>query len=594
MIKIGCVYTPKVNSVAIAEYPKHFQVAELGNTFYRAFSQKDITTLGKLPKKNKDFEFTLRVNRFISHKYQFQYDSLREKALEMFSTMKSMAEEVNCNKLLFQTHFSLEYNDNFFKNLDDFFNSVSRKGVNIFWEFRGLGWKSRETLPKLQKKFADLNIGHSIDLLFSKPINIVKEGIIYTKLHGFGVKYDQYLHSLEDLMKLIEEMNALLENNKEVYAVFANEEMYNDAIFLKKVLEAGQTGEMDLEKAKSSLRRDFGLNFSFKGQNLQVVYAPPYAIQSEKDAIKISPKVMENMDQNIAGFIDLVNKMNGVEQLDEKFKGQYFNDLRKLGEYFLKYLLGDRVNYRYRLTSNETLVIENDESSLNYPYEMIFDKWEFVCLKNKCIRKFIENDIKYPSEIPKLSKKQKIRCLFINRTSGESSNQPLINFKSDKTEMVLLEKGGAQDIQNALGNGYDIISYIGNAQSNEGGPALRWGKSAFSLEEVVNFMKTPPKLFIIGNISQQQKMGYLKDVYATAIPFVKAGCNFMTNFISLSKDQLFEFYREFYPLILNGEDLPSALKKTREKIFERYWGLNPSWFSFTLFGDERFKIEGGI
>ncbi|MBD3227728.1 MAG: DUF72 domain-containing protein [Candidatus Lokiarchaeota archaeon] len=76
MLKTGCVYLPKVTRAPIKEYPKHFQIAELGNIFYRFISEKEISKLSKLIKKFKDFELILRMNRLITHKYQFLNSNL--------------------------------------------------------------------------------------------------------------------------------------------------------------------------------------------------------------------------------------------------------------------------------------------------------------------------------------------------------------------------------------------------------------------------------------------------------------------------------------------------------------------------------------
>ncbi|MFX1297794.1 MAG: hypothetical protein ACFFD2_23480, partial [Promethearchaeota archaeon] len=62
----------------------------------------------------------------------------------------------------------------------------------------------------------------------------------------------------------------------------------------------------------------------------------------------------------------------------------------------------------------------------------------------------------------------------------------------------------------------------------------------------------------------------------------------------LSREKLTEFFIEFYKFLLKGNEIQLALKNTRERIFERYWGMNYSWFSFTLFGDEKFRIKGGV
>jgi uncharacterized protein YecE (DUF72 family) len=591
MIKIGCEYAPKVTSIPITEFPDHVQVAELGNTFYRFLAKNDITKMAKLPKKFSDFEFSVKLNRFITHKYQFRHGGMREEALETMEKMVAMANALKCNKILIQTHFTLEYDEVFFKNVRDFFNSITCNGMKFFWEIRGLSWCDKEIRPKLAEMFSELNIGHCIDLLFSKPLNVIEDGTVYTRLHGFGAKWNNYMHKLDDMLRLIKDINEILANSKEVYVIFPTVEKFNDAIFLKKLWEdiAGTDGKM--ETFTPSFRSDFLLKYSFSGQHMDITYQPPFAVKSEREKIKISTKVSKNMHGKIEDYVAVVNEAMNAKKLTRKLEKSYFGDLKKLGEYLLKYLLGKRVNYRYRLTKNNTLLIETDEKSLCYPYELILDGRDFVCLKNNVIRKVNVNGEMIATEVPTTFEKPP-RILFLNRSKDEAAQMLLSNFSVGNANIVVLDKGGAEEVLEDLTSGYDIISYIGTVELGQGEPALRWGRSLFPISELIERFNRPPKLFAIGNVIQQ-KMQYDEEAFKLALPFIKSSSNFLTNFITLPRKELVEFLLEFYKALFGGIELPTALTNTRRRIFERYWGKNASWLCFTLFGDEKYRMDGG-
>jgi len=57
-------------------------------------------TMAKVHKNFPDFEYILKVNRFGSHRYQFQHVNLRGKALETKEKMKDMSDELKCNKMI--------------------------------------------------------------------------------------------------------------------------------------------------------------------------------------------------------------------------------------------------------------------------------------------------------------------------------------------------------------------------------------------------------------------------------------------------------------------------------------------------------------
>ncbi|MHA1650255.1 MAG: DUF72 domain-containing protein [Candidatus Helarchaeota archaeon] len=593
MLKIGCLYSPKITRFPIAEYPKYFQVAELGNTFYRILSTKDINKLAKLSRTNKNFEFTMKVHRFITHKYQFHHNNLREKALTTIEKVIATAKSLECNKILIQTHYTQEYDKAFFENVLDFFNSINLNGIKIFWELRGLNWRYEEIRLRLKKLFADLNIGHVIDLLISRPLNINQEGIVYTRLHGFGARWNNYLHNIKDLLRFIREANALLKEIKEIYVIFPTEEMYNDAIFLNKLWEEIGAREINFDEFHPSFRIDFLLKYIFSGQHLEITYAPPFALKPEKDRIKLSSRVLKNMQSKIEEYVELLNIIRNAEKIDEKFNKKYFDELRKLGEYLAKYLLGDKVKYRYRLTRNDNVINETDEKSLCYPYEWIYDGRNFICLKNKTIHKLLENKNAISLETPKIERHQKIKILFLNRTNDNVLDRMVSNISEKNTETVIVNRGGLQDIKKELAKNYDIIIYLGAIQLDQDELIFRWGKTPIPFSEFIRELKSPPKLVIIGNTYQQHKMRYLLDSFRYAIPFLRSGSNFLTNFVSLSRKELVEFITEFLCNFLMGKELPSALWETRRRLFERYWGKNPSWLCFALFGDETFRIEGG-
>jgi hypothetical protein len=383
-----------------------------------------------------------------------------------------------------------------------------------------------------------------------------------------------------------------LSKSKVVYVIFPTVEKFHDAIYLKKLWEELRDSGENIETYTPSFRSDYLLNYTVSGQNIIINYKPPFAVKPESEKIKISTKVSKNMRGKIEDYVAVANEAMTAKKLTKKLEKTYFDDLRKLGEYLLKYLLGKRVNYRYRLTKNNILLIETDEKSLCYPYELILDGRDFVCLKNNVIRKITMNGETVTTEVPKTFGKPP-RILFLNRSKDEATQTLLSNFSIENADIVVLDKGGAEEVLEDLTSGYDIISYIGTLESDQGEPALRWGRSLFPISDLIEKFNEPPKLFTIGNVIQQ-KMQYDEGAFNLALPFIKSKSNFLTNFISLPRENLVEFLLEFYKGLFSGSELPTALTNTRRRIFERYWGKNASWLCFTLFGDEKFRIEGGI
>ncbi|MHA1753839.1 MAG: DUF72 domain-containing protein [Candidatus Helarchaeota archaeon] len=595
MIKISCTYFPKVTRVQISEYPKYFQFVELANTFYRFISKDELTKLNKLSSKSSDFEFVIKMNRFITHKYQFLYSNLREEALETFEKIRNLMQNLKSNKLLMETHYFQEFNDTFFKNFNDFFNSVKLNDVNLFWEFRGFNWRDKNVLPKLIETLNTFNIGHSIDISFSDPINYNKEGIIYTRMHGFGEQLDQYLFKKTDLLDIVKKANKLLEKNHEIYVVFANDEMYNDARHLQKILEEIKDKNINLDNYKLSFDTNFKLKYVSSGQSLKITYDPMFALRPEKDSIKVSSTIIKNMGKKVQDYIQVLNNVRKSKNIDEKLKVKYFDGLRKLGEYLLKYLMGSKINYRNRLVTDQNVIIQNDFKNIKFPFELIFNNRQFICLKDYLIRKFVEENSIYPENISTINKGKNISILFIYRTKDNEIKNKIKKLNNNKCNISILSEGGHSEIDQILDKDYDIVVYLGNFKKfAEEIPEikLKWGRSEILLSNIYKSAKSFPRLFIMGNIIQNQKIEYLEHSFYNAIPILKSNCNFLTNFITLSKEDFLEFILLFQKLLLKGEPISKALNLTRKQIFEYNWGMKYSWFSFSLFGDEKSKIGG--
>lgn len=222
------------------EYAKMLACAEVQHTFYQP---PQIKTLEKwraaLP---KDFEFTLKAWQLITHEaksptYRRLKKTLteREKAeagsfkptrivREAWETTLACAAALDAKTILFQCPASFKpYAENL-EHLETFFSTIERGALNLAWEPRG-DWGDNIVKDICERH----DLWHAVDPF--KQITVTPDKCYY-RLHGnTGWRYKYEEDELEDLA-------ALLPENKRAYVFFNNIHMTEDALAFRRIVEA--------------------------------------------------------------------------------------------------------------------------------------------------------------------------------------------------------------------------------------------------------------------------------------------------------------------------------------------------------------------
>ena len=220
------------------EYAKQLSAVEVQHTFYQPPQIKTLERWrGTVP---DDFELALKAWQIITKEaksptYKRLKKSLteteREEAgyfkptaivKEAWETTLDCAKALRAKTVLFQCPASFKpYKENIV-NLEKFFSSVERGGLNFVWEPRG-NWDG-----KLVKSLCeDLDLWNAVDP-FSKPTETPDR--CYYRLHGrngFRYKYEE-----DELTELAQ----MLPADNTAYVFFNNRYMLKDALLFKSLL----------------------------------------------------------------------------------------------------------------------------------------------------------------------------------------------------------------------------------------------------------------------------------------------------------------------------------------------------------------------
>lgn len=226
-LKIGCCGF----RLPQAEYQKSLAVVEIQHTFYQPPQKATLERWRKAAPL--DFEFTLKAWQLITHESRSPtYKRLRRKLTtsesaeagffkpteivkEAWEVTFACAKALKAKQVLFQCPASFTPTPEHIANLEKFFSSVERGGLNFCWEPRG-AWDD-ELVRALCKQ---LDLWHVVDPFVSQTVTPTR---CYFRLHGRkGWRYQYEDAELEELL-------ALLPAQKLSYVFFNNVHMIEDA-----------------------------------------------------------------------------------------------------------------------------------------------------------------------------------------------------------------------------------------------------------------------------------------------------------------------------------------------------------------------------
>lgn len=206
-------------------YVEYFDTAEINNTFYRL--PEDGTVIEWRDTVPENFVFSMKASRYITHMKKLKEpENTLPRFLEKAELMGS-----KLGPVLFQLpphwHFDLERLSNFLRTLP--------KRLRCAFEFRDPSWFGEEAAQMLIENKTAFCI---YDFAGRQLPHTVTSDFIYIRLHGPNGAY-QGQYSDQDLSRWSDEITQWLDNNKEVFCYFDNDEAgyaVQDALRLKSLL----------------------------------------------------------------------------------------------------------------------------------------------------------------------------------------------------------------------------------------------------------------------------------------------------------------------------------------------------------------------
>jgi len=213
---------------SLTAYSRLFNFVEVNSTFYQIPNMKTVESWRR--QVQPDFEFSVRCNKDVTHKYQFQPT---EEAFKILKDMAAICNTLKAEILHMQTPSSFQPNRENAHLLDSFVSSVELKNVRIALEVRGSNQALSTDFTRAMQKH---NMIHSIDLSNDEE-PAYKSDMLYTRLFGKGT-HNIYQPTDQELVKI--DKRASTGTHKKAVASFHFVRMYQDARRLKQYNETGK------------------------------------------------------------------------------------------------------------------------------------------------------------------------------------------------------------------------------------------------------------------------------------------------------------------------------------------------------------------
>jgi len=236
----GWAYFQVLGVHPLVAYSKAFDFVEVNSTFYEIPNLKLVESWRKLVPPN--FEFAVRCNRAITHKYKFQP---RPEAFEVLEKMIAICRTLKAEILHLQTPTSqpIETKAELMRN---FFSSANLKDIRVALEIRG----SKERLnPRLVKTMQEYNMIHCVDLSKGED-PAYKSDILYSRLFGKGPQ--NIFQPTDEELRIIDR-KASKNECKTVAVSFHFVKMYKDAARFKIYKQSGKFPKVTESTGPSSL-----------------------------------------------------------------------------------------------------------------------------------------------------------------------------------------------------------------------------------------------------------------------------------------------------------------------------------------------------
>ncbi len=243
----------KAEGDPLINYSKIFDFVELNTTFYKIPDEKICRIWKNKVQHNKNFFFTIKVHKDITHKNRLK--PILEN-FKIFDKIKEICRILNVNILIFQTPYDLQLDHESIKEIDEFFSSIYDKNLHFVWEFRGYNNLNLVYQQKFKDLLFNYKIIHCTDIFQVNPVYINKS-LAYTRI--FGPRYNnKYQFDDQEIKSLNTKFIEISKQTEKIIVSFHTQRMIYDAARAQEYNRSGNflsvTGKFGIQSILDAIK----------------------------------------------------------------------------------------------------------------------------------------------------------------------------------------------------------------------------------------------------------------------------------------------------------------------------------------------------
>jgi CHAT domain-containing protein len=335
-----------------------------------------------------------------------------------------------------------------------------------------------------------------------------------------------------------------------------------------------------------------------------------------RQATEIAHKVDQDLLVRLMGKLDQISQaINVLRGLDENDPARAkmekaHESLKKFGLMLYNQMIPPSLQRPIKeLTSSMEFGL--DESLVGYPWELLHDGEDFLCLQIPLGRYVASGNKTYTMNVVKREKKTGVKFLLIidpdgslpgARTEGETIKKELEGIEGVSVKTLVGPEADSMNVLGELGVGYDFLHYSGHAvfdAENPDNSGILLSDGVLKAFSIAGAVKNKPPIIAFINACESGKQAdwtkgdtkYENQVSGLASAFLINGINFVGSMWPVYDDAALLFARNFYFAVLQGVPLGEAMLKSKKEIFDAFSGEVIAWASYSLYGDPTQTLE---
>jgi len=263
------------------------------------------------------------------------------------------------------------------------------------------------------------------------------------------------------------------------------------------------------------------------------------------------------------------------------------------------------------LNSSNSKVIEIslDSDLLQYPWELLFNGEQFLCLKYSIGRYIIQKNQKIEMSCPDRGPREGVKFLIVGDPTNDHKstrdeaiqlNKQLSKIQNVKTRLLVGKEADSNNFIMELQKDYDFLHYCGNAHFNVNNPdesGILLSDGILKISSINNILSSKPPILAFIN-ARETKMDqthtplkYEHKLSGLAASFLLNDINFIGSMWPIHDENAIKTEFLFYREVLQGQPIGEALRRAKQSAYKRSKEKQISWASYILFGDPTIGLQ---